>query len=58
MYPPPQITRTLRRPSSILGNSDGFKGSRASFTTDLVICCSGRKMHACRTKKKSALLIV
>mmetsp|Transcript_1983 Transcript_1983/g.4026 ORF Transcript_1983/g.4026 Transcript_1983/m.4026 type:complete len:292 (-) Transcript_1983:1689-2564(-) len=36
---------TLRRPSSILGSSEGLRGSSASFTTARVVCCNGRKMH-------------
>mmetsp|Transcript_40337 Transcript_40337/g.95845 ORF Transcript_40337/g.95845 Transcript_40337/m.95845 type:complete len:243 (+) Transcript_40337:982-1710(+) len=40
------VLLTLRRPSSILGSSEGLRGSRASFTTDLVLWTRGRKMHA------------
>mmetsp|Transcript_58992 Transcript_58992/g.123212 ORF Transcript_58992/g.123212 Transcript_58992/m.123212 type:complete len:346 (-) Transcript_58992:1482-2519(-) len=37
---------TLRRPSSILGSSEGLSGSSATFMTALVECCSGRRMLA------------
>lgn len=35
---------TLRRPSSILGSSDGLMGSTAIFMRDLVLNLRGRKM--------------
>ena len=36
---------SLRSPSSIRGNSEGWSGSVASFITDIVSKASGRKMR-------------
>lgn len=56
--PPPNPTPlapllSFRSPSSILGSSEGLRGSAAIFITEIVSKASGRNMHTCAVKKLS-----
>ena len=46
-----------RRPSSILGSSDGWSGSTASFMTALVGWASGRKMPTSSEAPPAAVIV-